>query len=166
MYIFFFLINNQITTGAPNNEVIAFIGKVYSKVGNWAILSQINNTIAPVIAVAGINILWLEVVKINLAICGTANPIKAIGPEKAVMTPVSKLVIIKMIILLCLIFIPKLLAYFSPNNKLFKGLIMAKTPINPIKYMLIKTVSSSQDKFPKLPKLQNTYCWICCASLK
>ena len=109
------------------------IGNVYSDVGTCAIISQINNTIAPVIAVAGINILWFEVVKISLAICGTANPINAIGPEKAVITPVNKLVITKIIILLCLMFIPKLFAYFSPNKKLFRGLIIAKTPAKPSK---------------------------------
>ena len=133
MYSFFFLINNQITIGAPNKEVIAFIGNVNSDVGNCAIISQINNTIAPVIAVAGISVLWLDVVKINLVICGTANPTKAIGPENAVITPVNKLVIIKIIILLFLMLIPKLFAYFSPNKKLFKGFIIAKTPAKPIK---------------------------------
>ena len=109
------------------------IGNVYSRVGNCAIISQINNTIAPVIAVAGINILWFEVVKINFAICGTANPIKANGPENAVITPVNKLVITKIIILLCLMLIPKLFAYFSPNKKLFNGLMIAKTPVKPIR---------------------------------
>ena len=49
--------------GAPNNDVIAFIGKVYSLVGNWAILSQINMIIAPQTATAGNNILWFDVLK-------------------------------------------------------------------------------------------------------
>jgi hypothetical protein len=48
---------NQITTGAPNKDVIAFIGSVNSLAGNWAIESQINNAIAPIIADEGINIL-------------------------------------------------------------------------------------------------------------
>jgi len=65
---------------------------------------------APIIAVDGINILWLEVEKSMRAIWGTAKPTKAIGPEKAVITPVNKLVIAKMIFLLFLILIPKLLA--------------------------------------------------------
>ena len=81
--------------GAPNNEVIALIGKVYSLVGNWAMLSQISIMMAPLMATAGTNILWLEVQKSSLVKCGTANPIKAIGPEKAVITPVNKLVEIK-----------------------------------------------------------------------
>ena len=48
---------NQITTGAPNKEVIAFIGKVNSLPGSWAIASQINSAMAPIIADEGINIL-------------------------------------------------------------------------------------------------------------
>ena len=81
--------------GAPNKEVIAFMGKVYSLVGNWAILSQISIIIAPLMATAGNNILWLEVLKSSFVKCGTAKPIKAIGPEKAVITPVNILVEIK-----------------------------------------------------------------------
>ena len=81
--------------GAPNSDVIAFIGNVYSLEGNWAILSQISIMIAPLMATAGTNILWLEVLKSSLVKCGTAKPIKAIGPEKAVITPVNKLVEIK-----------------------------------------------------------------------
>ncbi len=101
---------NQITTGAPNKEVIAFMGKVNSLAGNWAIESQINSTIAPIIADEGINILWLDVENNIFAICGTAKPINAIGPEKAVITPVNKLVINIIIFLLFLILIPRLFA--------------------------------------------------------
>ena len=42
--------------------------------------------------------------------CGTASPTKAIGPEKAVITPVKRLVMSKIIFLLFFIFIPKLFA--------------------------------------------------------
>ena len=80
--------------GAPNNDVMALMGKVNSLVGNWAIPSQINIIMAPPMATAGIKILWLEVLNNNLVKCGTANPINAMGPENAVMTPVSKLVAI------------------------------------------------------------------------
>ena len=89
---------------------MALIGKVNSLVGNCAIESQISKTIPPINAEAGINILWFDVENIIFAICGTAKPIKAIGPENAVITPVNKLVISKMIILLFLMFIPKLFA--------------------------------------------------------
>ena len=96
--------------GAPNNDVIAFIGKVYSLVGNCAILSQINIIIAPLIATAGINVLWFEVLNNNFVICGTAKPINAIGPENAVITPVNKLVAIKVRFLVRLTFTPILFA--------------------------------------------------------
>lgn len=82
MYIFFFLTSNQITIGAPNNEVMALIGKVYSLVGNCAIQSQISKTIAPIKAAEGSNILWFEVENNILAICGTAKPTKAILQKK------------------------------------------------------------------------------------
>ena len=56
-------------------------------------VSQINITIAPKRRTAGINVLWFAVLKIILAMCGTASPINAIGPAKAVITPVKTLVI-------------------------------------------------------------------------
>ncbi len=96
--------------GAPNKEVIALIGRVYSLFGSWAILSQINMIMAPEIATAGSNVLWFEVLNTNLVKCGTANPTKAIGPEKAVITPVSKLVATKVICLVFLMLTPMLLA--------------------------------------------------------
>ena len=43
--------------GAPNKDVIAFIGNVNSLVGICAMASQINKTMAPIIATAGNNIL-------------------------------------------------------------------------------------------------------------
>ena len=49
--------------GAPNNEVMALMGNVYSLVGNWAMLSQISIIMAPLMATAGTNILWFEVLK-------------------------------------------------------------------------------------------------------
>jgi hypothetical protein len=42
--------------------------------------------------------------------CGTAKPTKAIGPAKAVITPVKVLVINKITFLLLFTFIPKLFA--------------------------------------------------------
>jgi len=42
-----FLINNQITIGAPKIDVIALIGKVKSKPGNCEIVSQSNIISAP-----------------------------------------------------------------------------------------------------------------------
>ena len=61
-------------------------------------------------ATAGIKVLWLEVLNNNLVKWGTAKPIKAIGPENAVITPVNKLVAIKVIFLVSFMFTPKLLA--------------------------------------------------------
>ena len=103
------------TTGAPKIEVIALMGKMVSVPGNWLMVSQNNKVMAPNNTVAKNKIWWLAVLKINLAMCGTANPTKAIGPAKAVTLPANKLVAI--IILYCVVFklIPKLLAYLSPK---------------------------------------------------
>lgn len=55
---------------------------------------QSNATTLPLKIVTGTNCLWLDVPITNLAICGTANPIKDTGPQKAVAdavnTPVTK----------------------------------------------------------------------------
>ena len=48
--------------------------------------------LAPNKAAAGRINLCSEVFNINLVICGAASPINAIGPAKAVITPVNKLV--------------------------------------------------------------------------
>ena len=89
---------------------MAFMGSIYSLFGNCEILSQISIMMAPFIATAGIKVLWFEVVNNNFAMCGTAKPINAIGPAKAVMTPVKILVAIKVIFLVFFTLIPKLLA--------------------------------------------------------
>ena len=75
-------------------DVIALIGNVKSCPGTCAITSQNNITIAPIKSVLQNKIKWLLVWKTSFAMCGTANPIKAIGPAKAVMLPAKILVAI------------------------------------------------------------------------
>src|SRR6218665_639763 len=92
LFLFFLLTISQITIGAPIIEVIALMGKVNSKPGICENVSQINIIVAPIKSVPANKILWLLVRNNNFPRCGTANPIKAIGPAKAVMLPASMLV--------------------------------------------------------------------------
>ena len=91
-------------------EVIALIGNMYAEFGICAMVSLKSITILPIISEAGINILWFEVLKIIFAICGTANPINAIGPENAVITPVKIAVIKIMYVRVFFMLTPRLFA--------------------------------------------------------
>ena len=50
---------------------------------------QVAPTKAPIIIVAGRSMRWVSVLIIMRAMCGTASPIKDIGPQKAVTNAVS-----------------------------------------------------------------------------
>jgi hypothetical protein len=65
---------------------------------------------APIKKTEGTKILWFEVLKICLVRCGIANPIKAMGPAKAVTAPAIRLVDIIIINRLRLTFRPRLWA--------------------------------------------------------
>lgn len=75
-----FLRITQITTGAPKIDVTTLMGNICSLPGIWAITSQKSKTRLPVKNTDGINLLWSLVEKTALVRCGTAIPIKAIGP--------------------------------------------------------------------------------------
>ena len=85
------------TIGAPNIEVIALIGKTNACPGNWVNISQKSIKIAPTHADSNNKFPCLLVRNNNLAICGTARPINAIGPTKAVAPP-AKILVAKIIV--------------------------------------------------------------------
>ena len=85
------------TIGAPMIEVMALMGNVNSKPGIWETISQNNIIIAPIKSVPKNKMWWLLVLNNNLAKCGTANPINAIGPANAVMLP-AKILVAKMML--------------------------------------------------------------------
>lgn len=87
------------TIGAPTIEVMALMGNVNSKPGICETLSQINIIIEPIKSVPVNKILWSLVRNNNFPKCGTASPIKAIGPAKEVMLP-AKMLVAKMMIYL------------------------------------------------------------------
>ena len=82
------------TNGAPKSEVIALIGRMASEPGSCAIISKIKSKAAPSRMTMGVSSRWLAVLKSILPMCGTANPIKAIGPQNAVTVPANRLVLI------------------------------------------------------------------------
>lgn len=61
--------------------VIAFKGNIPDAPGNT--LTRLHNKaiIAPISIVNGNNTLWFEVPNTNRAICGTAKPMNATGPQ-------------------------------------------------------------------------------------
>ena len=80
---------SQMINGAPKAVVIAFKGNVLAMPGSWLMVSQASKITTPKLAAAGKSNAWFWVRKSSLARCGTAMPIKAMGPQKAVMLPVS-----------------------------------------------------------------------------
>ena len=95
------------TIGAPINAVTELIGRLPSNKGSREIRLQNKARHMPMKAVAGINTLWSLVRKRKRAMCGTARPKKAIGPQNAVMRAVRKPEAKMMSMLLNLILTPR-----------------------------------------------------------
>ena len=118
-------------TGAPMIGVTAFKGMIPFSPGSTQIILHNNDMAAPVRIVPGIKYRWLSVLRNILAICGTASPIKAIGPQYAVVTAVSRPVTINRQLRSLIVFIPRFSAYCSPSKIAFKGLIRSNEQIRP-----------------------------------
>ena len=86
LYFFFNTIHNMI--GAPKRALIVEMGNAYVPI--LQSISQISKIFAPIKAEAGIVKRWLLVANTPRAICGTATPINAIGPQNAVTLPANK----------------------------------------------------------------------------
>ena len=84
----------QIITGAPKRALTVEMGSGYVK--SEQSTSHTSNRHAPISTQAGMVTRWFEVLKMPRAICGTATPINAIGPQKAVTPPASNPVAITM----------------------------------------------------------------------
>ena len=95
------------TIGAPMSAVTELIGRLPSNEGRRAMRLQSKAKSIPMKAVAGIRSLWSLLLKRNLAMCGTAKPRKAMGPQNAVMMAVRKPETKMISILLRLIFTPR-----------------------------------------------------------
>ena len=97
----------QSTMGAPMSAVTELMGRLPSNEGSRAMRLQNKAKSMPRKAVAGMRSLWSLLRNRNLAICGTANPKKAIGPQNAVIKAVRKPETKMMSILLRLTFTPR-----------------------------------------------------------
>ena len=95
------------TMGAPISAVTELMGKLPSNEGRRAMRLQNKAKSMPMKAVAGISSLWSLLLKRKRAMCGTAKPKKAIGPQNAVMSAVRKPEANMMSILLRLMFTPR-----------------------------------------------------------
>src|SRR5690606_2699918 len=82
------------------------------------------------------------------------------------MLPASKLVARMIIKRLVPIFTPRLLAYCSPDKRVFKFLMQVIASIMPVNQNIDKIKTSSHDRFPRLPKDQKIYCCSWEAGLK
>lgn len=69
--------------------VTAFSGMIPASPGRMQMKLQSRAMAPPVSMVTGSRELWLEVPSMRRAMCGTASPIKEIGPQKAVVVAVS-----------------------------------------------------------------------------
>ena len=133
---------------------MAFNGKIPVSPGNTLIRLHNRATAPPSNKVTGIRELWFEVPSIKRAICGTANPIKAIGPQKAVVIAVSIPVAINNRLRVSRTFTPRFSAYRFPNNKAFKGLINMTDKTKPAVIETTNTGNCPEDTPLKFPNPQ------------
>lgn len=124
--------------GAPTKEVTALRGKVPLSPGKTHKRLQNKAIATPVKRVKGNSHLLSSELITKRTRCGTASPIKDIGPQKEVTLATSRPVTINKVLRKVCTFIPKLRAYNSPKEKAFKGFIK--------KNVLIKTGIISSEK--------------------
>lgn len=124
-------------TGAPNIGVTAFNGRTPVAPGSTLTILQTRATAPPINIVVGNNDLWLDVPKSKRVICGTANPIKAMGPQYAQVIAVKSPAQSRSSHRVNLIFTPKFAAYLSPKSNAFNGLIKIIDMTNPIETTII-----------------------------
>ncbi len=142
------------------------MGRVMEWKGTCAIASQHKRMMLPHKKTAGIIKRWSAVAMNCRTICGTARPIKAIGPVKAVMLPAKILVAITSIKVVRFIETPMLSAYLGPKRSAFIDLIEPTATASPRAQQIVKIKTDSQDKLPKLPNDQKTNCCSFWAVLK
>ena len=99
----------QMTTGAPKMGVMTLMGMTDAE-GMVEMRLHTNARQAPVRSVAGKSVRWLAVPSRRRAMWGTANPTKAIGPQKAVEVAVSRPVVKSNMVRVRLTLMPKLVA--------------------------------------------------------
>ena len=112
---------------------------------------QSNATAAPVRIVAGKSQWWLSVHSNKRAICGTANPIKAPVPQKAVVIAVRIPVTTSRKLRVRCVLMPRFSAYCSPKSKAFKGFIIKREAVRPKMTTEAKRGMWAMETPPKFP---------------
>lgn len=96
--------------GTPSSGVTAFKGSKLLLKGMIVTKLQKSAIAEPKRIVAGSNNCRLDFFKVIRATCGTINPIKLIGPQKAVIVAIKKPVIRRIRTRIFFMLIPKLIA--------------------------------------------------------
>ena len=138
-------------TGAPKIGVTALSGIIPISPGMMQIKLQSKAMALPVSMVRGISELWLEVPSISRAICGTASPMKEMGPQNAVVMAVKIPTAMSNKLRVSLMLMPKFSAYRLPNSKALRGLMSNMESSSPAKMVIEKSGSWSDETALKLP---------------
>ncbi len=133
--------------------VMAFSGMTEDS-GNVQSKLQSRAIDEPQKSVTGISSLWLSVCRINRAMCGTASPMKDIGPQNAVMIAESKPVENSNKVRALLMLIPRFSAYWFPSSKALSGLMSMRAKPMPTSVIPEKKGICSQDTPLKFPSPQ------------
>ena len=113
---------------------------------------------APDSMVAGTRTRWSEVPVSRRAICGTARPMKDIGPQNAVTTAVIRPVHISTLILAAVMLTPRLAAYFSPSSRALSGFTSINENTRPASDTAANKGSLAGDTAEKSPIPHITNC--------
>ena len=107
--------------------------------------------------VAGSRVRWLSVPSSSRVMCGTASPIKATGPQKAVVMAVRMPVTINSQLRVRTMLMPRFSAYWSPSIRAFSGLISSSAPISPAMVTVANTGIVCIDTPPNDPMPHTIY---------
>ena len=108
-------------TGELLIGVTACSGILLASPGKMQIRLQRRATAPPLRMVTGSSEWWLDVPSSMRATWGTARPMKATGPQKAVVMAVSRPVTTSSQLRTRRMFTPRFSAYLSPSNKALSG---------------------------------------------
>ena len=140
-----------IITGAPTSGVTALSGRMLLLPGITVSMLHNSATHEPDMIVAGKSIVWFDEPRTKRAICGTANPINEIGPQKAVAVAVSNPVQSRMIMRVRFTFTPIFAAYISPKSKALRGFIIRMAINKPMIEQMMKNGNRSFETPEKFP---------------
>ena len=138
---------------------MAFSGIIPLSPGNRHMALHNRATSIPAVMVAGSSWRWSSVFIIMRAICGTASPMKAMGPQNAVADAVRSPVTNSSLLRSATVFTPRFSAYCSPSNSMLSGLTSMSEHARPITVTAVNVGMLLMDTPPKLPRPHTMYEW-------